>query len=1501
MLNRRQFAYEGIPNVEEEDNQNYFSSSSQSSTVSDRSSDARKYLKKKRFLLRNSLRRMSVSLQRRHKQHSPMGETVREIIIGKTEYEGRSYPRNVIDNQKYSVFTFIPKLLYHQFKFFLNFYFLVMALTQFIEVIRVNYWYTYWGPLGFVLTVSAIREAFDDIKRWRRDSMINRTKYNVLHNSSYHFIGGRTPNEESDEINWQYKKASQLKVGDVIRIEKEQRVPADCILLKILPDTSPNDPIISTVSSTENGNDPSSSSSTILSCYVRTDQLDGETDWKVRLPINHLQSSIGLSMIVDSRNILRIQKPHQDIHSFEGVYERIIIDMNDEFEHLDFSNDQQHQQQQSSNIIRQPLTIDNTVWSGTVVANCSIIAVIIYTGKETRVELNSNQPRNKVAKIDKLINFLTKILFMAVIILALILIFLRGFFGKWYEHFIRYILLFSYIIPISLRVNLDVAKVVHSWFISHDKDLLPNAAVRTSTISEDLGIISYVLTDKTGTLTCNEMKLKKIHLGSIYFTNDSIDDIREHLINYLTQQSQSNLDNSILRQSLVDRVYHSILSIALCNNVTPSSSLSSSSGITNTDIDLDQLTYEASSPDEIALVEWAAKLGVVMIQRSLTTISIKINFPQNDNWIKFRILRIFPFKSETKRMGVILQEVHPNQELGQIIFMMKGADHVMQDIVQSSDWLNEETSNLAREELRTLVFGRRILTKHEYDDFSHEYERLMNSVTVSGDRPQQIQRLIERVLENNLELLCCTGIEDRLQENVRQTLETLRHADVIVWMLTGDKMETARCIARSSRLVHQSAKIYQMKELSLTSSMNELMREIISFRSLCLNDDDQYHHISSSDGGEQFKSVNNYQFKNINNNNNNNINNNNNNNNNNINNNNEHVRLNTQTKEGVLSLLYNPTMMNTNNDSTNQFNSKIDNFDLRTFNRNQDGRRTMNDTRNIHDIGGTQLNSVALAISGTTLETMLQRCPFDFARLILQCPTAVVVARCAPTQKALAAEFLTNLKDYSLSSLTIFQQQQQQQQEPQQQQQQQQQQYFQQDIPASSNTRLVIDVQQQNNELERQGTKVNPSFQNRNEIIWRRLWFNIMNSSLFSSCPMSFHLCCCVRCLLWKRCCKGKKQQQHKLRQYSSYQNQSAQSTNVDELIQIDKRKSSQYLDGGEEMIMNKGRDRSIDTPSIDAPSISPYNEITNMIMLSEHRSRLDGTVAAIGDGGNDVSMIQAANIGIGLVGKEGEQASLAADFSLIQFSHIIPLMLIHGRHSYKRTASLSQFVMHRGLILTTIQIIFSLLNHYTSKSLYPGLLLIGYATLYTMFPVFSLVLDRDITSQIALNYPLFYKQINQERPLSIKTFLIWVIISTIQGFGIMYGGWQLLKYDKVDHVMFDTANNNEIGETTKNQLISLTFSALILTELLMVALTIRTWHIPLMPLSSFLSLSFYLATIIFYHQYFDHSFILSGAFAWKVTVLVILTLIPMFILVVIRKRFTSPAIAKLMKISTYY
>ena len=449
----------------------------------------------------------------RNKAHKTQA---RDVMIGRRDLNTIWYPKNVIRNQKYNIFTFIPLVLFEQFRFFLNLYFLLMACTQFIPMFRVGYLYTYWGPLAFVLFVTMLREAYDDIKRAYRDKELNSQMYMVL-----------TTNGRRKKV-----PSSQLQVSDVIVIQKNQRVPADVVLLQ---------------TSDKSG-----------TCFIRTDQLDGETDWKLRIAAPSTQSLEDISVLLSDINTaarIHAEPPSLSIHEFNGV-----IDWRGEGS----------------------LSVENVLWSGTVVATGEATCCVIYTGSDTRMVMNTSKPRSKVGLLDLEINTLTKLLFVALVLLSVVMLVLKGFRGPWYRYLVRFFLLFSYMIPISLRVNLDMGKTVYAWFIQRDKNI-PGTVVRTSTIPEELGRIGYLLSDKTGTLTQNLMVFKRLHLGTVSYTNENQVEISNLLkqqykiattpahevYNALSNILPTTKARSVVKKTEATKVPEAVKALALCHNVTP--------------------------------------------------------------------------------------------------------------------------------------------------------------------------------------------------------------------------------------------------------------------------------------------------------------------------------------------------------------------------------------------------------------------------------------------------------------------------------------------------------------------------------------------------------------------------------------------------------------------------------------------------------------------------------------------------------------------------------------------------------------------------------------------------------------------------------------------------------------------------------------------------------------------------------------------------------------------
>lgn len=214
------------------------------------------------------------------------------------------------------------------------------------------------------------------------------------------------------------------------------------------------------------------------------------------------------------------------------------------------------------------------------------------------------------------------------------------------------------------------------------------------------------------------------------------------------------------------------------------------------------VTYQASSPDEVAIVTWTTSIGLSLVYRDRQRMELQT---PNGTRLTFDILDIFPFSSESKRMGVVVREA----QTGEITFLQKGADVVMSKIVQRNDWLEEETANMAREGLRTLVMARKRLSGNVYSDFAAAYHAA--SIKLEG-RNEAMAAVVGQYLEHDLELLGLTGVEDKLQDDVKSTLELLRNAGIKIWMLTGDKVETARCIAISTKLVARNQYIHEVSK-----------------------------------------------------------------------------------------------------------------------------------------------------------------------------------------------------------------------------------------------------------------------------------------------------------------------------------------------------------------------------------------------------------------------------------------------------------------------------------------------------------------------------------------------------------------------------------------------------------------------------------------------------------------------------------------------------------------
>lgn len=1100
--------------------------------------------KRMRFLQRGSGGLEEGARQEKEQEEDEGGPRVIPLGVSEMQWNPRGFESNAVNNRQYSVFTFLPLSLYHQFKNFFNLFYLLLSLSQSIPALRVGFMITYLAPLMLTVSLSLLKEAADELKRFMRDYAINHEQFTKV------ISGGDTVSVD----------ASSIRVGDLLVLRRNQRIPADCVLLH--------------------------TTETSGTTFIRTDQLDGETDWKLRYPLN---STKGLSYreISMLRANVRCEALHKDIYKFVGAF-----DLNGNSE---------------------VITLENALWTSCVVASGTILGVVIHTGRETKSAMNSSKPRAKAGLIEKELNNIGILCFLLMLGVSIGLTAQQGFQGKWLIMIIRFLVLMSAMVPISMRVNIDVARLWYSFDISRDPSIAGTMA-RNSDLPEELGRIQYLFSDKTGTLTKNKMKFRTMQCASdIVLKHRSLDRISSYVRQFFAASTaadsptfdphyQLNIGadgSSNHHMNAFNKAKHSrgvapaggarcsreviavgemVKSIILCHSVSPTTSLAAFQAG-------EPMDYQASSPDEVALVQFCATLGVHLIERSLTSMAfLDPSGVRHD----LSIVKTFPFTSERKCMGIIVKEEvtggNHNHSGGDTeistssyTYYMKGADTKMVTVIYFTDWLEECCREMATDGLRTLLFAYRSLTEEQVLHFLETYNK---ATCIIGEERNDAIAAAMTLIESDLTLAGVTGVEDELQDDVVITLETLGMCGIKVWLLTGDKIETATCIGRSTRLIPRNAELATLECHSVEDCRVQLERLQFIYGCQSRSGTEDFAHGGPSHGSPSSSSI-----------------------------------------------------------------------------------------------------TWTLILGGDTLAHCL--CDENCALFVQVARRAhsIIIARCSPTQKAQVVQ---------------------------------------------------------------------------------------------------------------------------KMRAHS---------------------------------------DNSV-------------------------------RMAAIGDGGNDVAMILAANVGIGVEGVEGKQASLAADFSITKFSHCLRLIMWHGRNAYCRTCRLSQFIMHRGIVFAVVQAVFSVMFAGTTMSVFNDFLRMGYSTVFTMAPAFALVLDEDFEEKRIHEYPQLYKELLKSRSLNLRTFLQWIWISLFQGGVMMY-----LSLEIFSDEMF--------------QIVTIAFTSLLLTELIIVASTAhlhilwkqRRRHFWLFIASFTLSLGIFFFVGGSLPNTFDREFFFSFRCWYRICFVCLISIGPLFLIAPLNHR----------------
>ncbi|KAG0583093.1 hypothetical protein KC19_3G108700 [Ceratodon purpureus] len=707
------------------------------------------------------------------------------------------YKGNYVSTTKYNALTFFPKALFEQFRRVANLYFLLAATLALTPVSPYSA-ASLIAPLVFVVGVSMCKEALEDWRRFRQDNEINNRSVNV------HVGGGKFEGRE-------WKK---VKVGDVVKVEKDNFFPADLLML--------------------------SSSFPDGVCYVETMNLDGETNLKLK---KSLERTVELDEDEEFSNFhgkIRCEDPNTSLYTFVGN-----LEYNEETLPLG-----------PQQILLRDSKLRNTPF---------IYGVVIFAGHETKVMQNATDPPSKRSRIerkmDKIIYFLFAVLLLISVVGSVVFAVRTKFEmpNWWYLrpddptmyydpknavaagllHLITALILYGYLIPISLYVSIELVKVLQARFINNDiKMYHPEtdkpARARTSNLNEELGQIDTILSDKTGTLTCNQMEFIKCSIaGTAYgrgvtevekatarrlgkdprmLEDASIAEEGESVVNGSVNGSVTDIemrpmpekphvkgfnfkDERIQNGRWVDqpnpeeiRMFLRIL--AVCHTAIP-----------EVDEETGTMTYEAESPDEASFVVAARELGFEFLKRTQSSVIVQEPGPNGAPVQReYKILNLLEFNSTRKRMSVVVRD-----ESGQILLMCKGADSIIYDRLgrNGKGFWNATKGHLAKygdAGLRTLALSYRRLENAEYEQWNQTFTKA--KTTIGPDRDELLDQASE-LIERDLILVGATAVEDKLQQGVPECIDRLAQAGLKIWVLTGDKQETAINIGFACSLLRQ--------------------------------------------------------------------------------------------------------------------------------------------------------------------------------------------------------------------------------------------------------------------------------------------------------------------------------------------------------------------------------------------------------------------------------------------------------------------------------------------------------------------------------------------------------------------------------------------------------------------------------------------------------------------------------------------------------------------------
>ncbi|XP_050444452.1 phospholipid-transporting ATPase IA-like isoform X2 [Adelges cooleyi] len=561
------------------------------------------------------------------------------------------------------------------------------------------------------------------------------------------------------------EKWDAIGVGDILKINNDSIFPADMILI--------------------------SSSELHGICYIETMDLDGETNFKTRQSLDETAQRKELNELRRFNGVIECELPNKQLYEFVGSIKI------------------------QSNQDALPLGPKQLLLRGAVLRNVKwIYGVVIYTGHETKTMLNQIKTTVKQSKVDAFLNCQMKIMFQCIFLACLLCTVCCALWSKkmsgqhWYLNLsgfsfsgfllqiVTFFILFHNAIPISLQVYVESVRWIEAWFINNDIDMYHKesntpAVAKSPNLNEELGQVKFIFSDKTGTLTRNIMELKHCSIAGELYLEGSQDILKKNTTGHST------------------RVYirEFLRTLTVCHTAIPEQT-----GNDGT------IVYKASSPDELALLNGSQKLGFVFHTRLPKSVSIAaLGVDEN-----YEILNILEFTSARKRMSVIVRT--PDSK---IRLYCKGADTaIFQRLSKTGKKYAKQTTvhlnTFANEGLRTLCYAYVDVSESFYASWKSNY---LKASTVLQNRDAAKDRVAGEI-EKDMILTGATAIEDKLQNNVPETIRALLNANINIWMLTGDKQETAVNIGTSTNLIKKGTPLIIINEPEYTDCKKTIYKHI---------------------------------------------------------------------------------------------------------------------------------------------------------------------------------------------------------------------------------------------------------------------------------------------------------------------------------------------------------------------------------------------------------------------------------------------------------------------------------------------------------------------------------------------------------------------------------------------------------------------------------------------------------------------------------------------------